>query len=181
MRTLEQAIAEADRKWARRRLWMTAAELIGIAVVAALLLFGCATVPQPIPMAQPVAADIGWACVGGTGPTPVVVVVPQSQLTCSNTTTVPQGFGCGRVGYPMLPSLPCVCVAGLEHGSPMQIARTGPPVFPALQEWHDTALVHEMEHRRLLQMGEDEDILHKGAVWLTTVPDCNTRLMEEGF
>ena len=142
---------------------------------------GCATVPQPIPLAQPVAADIGWACVGGTGPTPVVVVVPQAQLTCSNTTTVPQGFGCGRVGYPMLPSSPCVCVAGLEHGSPIQIARTGPPVFPTLQEWHETALVHEMMHRRLLQMGEDEDILHKGAVWTTTVPDCNRKLQDEGF
>ena len=145
-------------------------------------LAGCATVgPTVIPMAQPTVADEAWACVGGTGPTPVVAIVPQSELTCSNRTTTPLGFGCGRPGYPMTPSLPCVCVAGDEHGSPIRVARTGPPVFPVLQPWHQTALVHELEHRRLLQQGLDEDIGHSGKVWTTVVPACNRKLEDEGM
>ena len=146
-----------------------------------LALASCATLPQPIPMAQPVAADVAWQCVGGIGPTPVVQVVPQTQLTCSNTDVVAHGFGCGRPGYPMTPSLPCVCVAGLEHGAPILIARTGPPVVPSLQSWHETALVHELEHRRLLQQGLDEDILHKGIAWTTVVPSCNETLRNGGY
>jgi hypothetical protein len=145
------------------------------------LLVGCATGPSPIPMPQPTVADAAWRCVGGQGPTPVVAIVPQSQLTCSNTKTVPLGFGCGRVGFPMTPSLPCVCVAGLEHGSPILVARTGPPVFPDLQPWHTTALVHEMQHRRLLQQGLDEDAQHVGVAWRTTVPTCNEQLANQGL
>jgi hypothetical protein len=157
-------------------LWAVGALFLVVECMA-----GCATLPQPIPMAQPVAADVAWQCVGGVGPTPVVQVLPQSQLTCSNTDVVAHGFGCGRPGYPMTPSLPCMCVAGLEHGSPILIARTGPPVFSALQPWHETALVHELYHRRLLQQGLDEDILHAGPGWRTTVPTCNQRLQDQGF
>jgi hypothetical protein len=148
-----------------------------------LALAGCATVgPATIPMTPPSVADEAWRCVGGTGPTPAMVIVPQSQLTCSNTTTIPQGYGCGRVGFPMLPSQPsCMCQAGDESGSPIRVAQTGPPVFSSLQPWHETALVHELEHRRLLQQGLDEDILHRGAGWATVVPACNTKLQEEGF
>ena len=148
-------------------------------LAASLLLASCATVgPATIPMAQPVAADIAWACLGGTGPTPTVVVVPQAQLTCRNSPgTVMEGYGCGRLGYPMAPSAPCVCQAGDESGSPIRIARTEPP----LQGWHDTALTHEFYHRLLLELYGDDDRLHSGPGWHTTVPTCNAHLMDMGF
>jgi hypothetical protein len=129
-------------------------------------------------MAQPVAADVAWQCVGGVGPTPVVVVIPQAQLTCRNSPgAAMDGFGCGRIGFTMAPSAPCVCVAGDENGSPIRIARTEPP----LQPWHTTALTHELLHRRLLELYGDDDRAHSRVEWTTVVPACNARLMEEGF
>ena len=140
-------------------------------------LAGCATVPA-IVHPQPVVADTAWACVGGTGPTPEVQILEQAQLTCRNSPgTVMMGFGCGRVGFTMAPSLPCVCLAGLEHGTPIQVARPGTPPIP----WHETALVHELLHRRLLQQGLDEDTMHTGAGWTTVVPTCNAKLRDGGY
>jgi hypothetical protein len=146
-------------------------------------LAGCATVgPATIPMTPPSVADEAWRCVGGTGPTPAMVIVPQSQLTCSNTTTIPQGYGCGRVGFPMLPSQPsCVCQAGDESGSPIRVAQTGPPVFPKLQRLSDMAIDHEMYHRFLLQVFGDDDRNHVRPGWRTTVPGCDAKLASEGY
>ena len=141
-----------------------------------LALAGCATAPV-ITNPQPVVADVAWRCVGGTGPTPTVQILEQAQLTCRNSPgTQMAGFGCGRPGYFMAPSLPCVCQAGEEHGSPIRIARTSPP----LDDWKNL-IVHEMYHRRLLQQGLDEDTMHTGAGWATVVPACDTKLQEEGF
>jgi hypothetical protein len=129
-------------------------------------------------MAQPVAADISWACLGANGPPPTVVVVPQSQLTCRDSPgTQMQGFGCGRIGFTMAPSAPCVCVAGDENGSPIRIARTEPP----LQPWHATALTHELLHRRMLDLYGDDDRTHARVEWSTLRPACDRKLEDNGF
>jgi hypothetical protein len=175
------------RTVARNTATLVAVMLIPALVVAALIAIvlhfaGCATLPQPIPFPQPIAADVAWQCVGGTGPTPAMVIVPQSQLTCSNTTTIPQGYGCGRVGFPMLPSQPsCVCQAGDESGSPIRVAQTGPPVFPKLQQLDEMAVVHELLHRRILQQTGDDDRLHKDPRWANLLPVCNAQLKKQGF
>ena len=141
-----------------------------------LALAGCATAPV-ITNPQPVVADVAWRCVGGTGPTPTVQILEQAQLTCRNSPgTQMAGFGCGRPGYFMAPSLPCVCQAGEEHGSPIRIARTSPP----LDDWKNL-IVHELYHRRLLQQGLDEDTMHTGAGWTTVVPTCNAKLRDGGY
>lgn len=139
-------------------------------------LAGCATVPV-IMMPQPTIADAAWACVGGHGPTPAVQILGQDELTCRNSPGEPMmGFGCGTVKYHMAPSTPCVCYAGLEHGSPIQVARPGVPPIP----WSQTALTHELNHRALLQNTGDEDAYHTGATWTTVVAGCNQRLRDTG-
>ena len=154
---------------------------LALTVVGALFwllscLAGCATVPV-IVHPQPVVADTAWACVGGTGTTPEVQILEQADLTCRNSPgTQMAGFGCGRKGYFMAPSSPCVCQAGEEHGSPIRVARTSPP----LDDWR-MLIVHEMNHRALLQRTGDEDALHSGPSWVTTVATCNEMIRNGGY
>ena len=139
------------------------------------LLVGCATVPVPIHPPASVVQD-AWECIGGTGPAPAVQVFLQADLTCRNSPGEPMaGFGCGRAGFHMAPSMPsCLCEAGSEHNGEIKVARPGDPPVP----WGKTTLPHEDLHeliRRSNPQGWD-DQGHTDARFYTLVPVCAAKL-----